>query len=522
MTNKKQTKKLSFIVLLIGVFMAALDNGIISAALTTINSSFGVSATAGTWGITLYTLGLAIMTPIVGKLSDRYGRKKLFLIEVITFTIGSLLVAISPNFGFFLFGRLVQSFGGGGIFIIASSHVISTFPKERQGSMLGLLGGMNGIASVIGPNIGSLLMDLTGSWHWLFLINVPIGILLVIGGFFYMEETRETVLSKIDYLGISLLSLSILTIMFAINNIGANDLLDSVWSFSVLGLLLIGIIIFIVLIFVEKNNQSKAVDSILPYHLLSKSTYSATMIMAFLSGVFIGSVIFIPSFAEQILGISAAKSGYWMTPLALASGIGAGGGGYFVDKQGPVRTLIIAGIIAIIGFGGLAFFVDTKVMFLIFSIIAGIGFGFLLGAPLTVLTANAAGNQKGSAIGTLSVARQIGLTISPTIFGAFIQRGFSTLGDRIPEKLSENGIDPADIPQDQLASISDKSYADIQDTINQIPVEQVRIALNEAFYAAAKQAYSPIYLTATISAILIIIIAFTFRNKFKKDENLTD
>src|SRR5699024_6932016 len=107
--------------------MAALDNGIISAALTTINSSFGVSATAGTWGITLYTLGLAIMTPIVGKLSDRYGRKKLFLIEVIIFTIGSLLVAISPNFGFFLFGRLVQSFGGGGIFIIASSHVISTF-----------------------------------------------------------------------------------------------------------------------------------------------------------------------------------------------------------------------------------------------------------------------------------------------------------------------------------------------------------------------------------------------------------
>src|SRR5699024_8995593 len=166
------------------------------------------------------------------------------------------------------------------------------------------------------------------------------------------------------------------------------------------------------------------------------------MIMAFLSGTFIGSVIFIPSFAEQILGIPAAKSGYWMTPLALASGIGAGGGGFFVDKQGPVRTLILSGIIAIIGFGGLALFVDTKMLFLIFSVIAGIGCGFVLGAPLTVLTANAAGSQKGSAIGTLSVARQIGLTISPTIFGAFIQRGFSSLGERIPEKLQEHGIDP--------------------------------------------------------------------------------
>src|SRR5699024_7792958 len=91
-----------FIVLLIVVFMAALDNGINSAALTTINASFDVSATSGTWGITLYTLGLAIATPIVGKLSDRYGRKKLFLIEIVIFTIGSLGVALSPNFTFFL------------------------------------------------------------------------------------------------------------------------------------------------------------------------------------------------------------------------------------------------------------------------------------------------------------------------------------------------------------------------------------------------------------------------------------
>src|SRR5699024_3646328 len=188
--EKKQSSvfQISFIVLLIGVFMAALDNGIISAALTTINSSFEVSATAGTWGITLYTLGLAITTPIVGKLSDRYGRKKLFLIEIAIFTIGSLGVALSPNFTFFLASRLIQSFGGGGIFIIASSHFISTFTKDKQGSMLGLLGGMNGIASVIGPNIGSFLMDVTGTWHWLFLINVPIGILLVIGGFFYLQE----------------------------------------------------------------------------------------------------------------------------------------------------------------------------------------------------------------------------------------------------------------------------------------------------------------------------------------------
>src|SRR5699024_10294459 len=106
----------------------------------------------------------------------------------------------------------------------------------------------------------------------------------------------------------------------------------------------------------KKNEENTKIDPFLPYQLLRKPTYAVTMIMALLSGTFIGSIIFIPSFAEQILSIPAAKSGYWMTPLAIASGIGAGGGGYFVDKKGPVKTLVASGIISIIGFGGLGFF----------------------------------------------------------------------------------------------------------------------------------------------------------------------
>src|SRR5699024_4475302 len=157
----------------------------------------------------------------------------------------------------------------------------------------------------------------------------------------------------------TLLSLSILTVMFAINNLGSGDLLNSLFTGSVLGLFILGIVIFTILIRVEKNNEADSdVDSILLYTSLSKSTSSVAMIMALLSGTFIGAIIFIPSFAEQVLNIPAEKSGYWMIPLALASGVGAGGGGYFVDKQGPVKTLIASGVIAIIGFMGLGLFVD--------------------------------------------------------------------------------------------------------------------------------------------------------------------
>lgn len=514
---KKKQLDIGFLVLLLGVFMAALDNGIISAALTTINSSFDVSATSGSWGITLYALGLAVATPIVGKLADRFGRKKLFLIEIAIFTIGSLGVALSPNFTFFLASRLFQSLGGGGIFIIASAHVLSTVKKDKQGSMLGLLGGMNGIASVIGPNIGSFLIDITGTWHWLFLINLPIGIVLIIVGIMVLEETKEEVMSRGDYLGITLLSFFILSVMFAVNNIGTGNILNSIFDWSVLGLLVLGVVLFAALLFVEKRNESRQVDSILPYSLLRKPTYSMTLVMGLLSGTFIGAVIFIPSFAEQILGISAAKSGYWMTPLALASGIGAGGGGYFVDKQGPVKTIAFAGVISIIGFGGLGYFVDTKLLFVIFSMIAGVGFGFVLGAPLTILTSNAAGKQKGSAIGTLSVSRQIGITISPTIFATFIQNGFSKIGKFIPEKLEAYGINPSDIPKDMMEEVSGGSYADIAEKINQIPVPEVRAALQEAFDAAAHAAYQPIYLFTSVMALIMIIIAVSFSKRFKED-----
>jgi len=518
--KQQKTMRVSYIVLLLGVFMAALDNGIISAALTTINGTFNVSATLGTWGITLYTLGMAVATPIVGKLSDRYGRKKLFLIELIIFTIGSLGVALSPNFAFFLGSRLFQSFGGGGLFIIASSHIISTVTKQKQGSMLGMLGAMNGIASVIGPNIGSFLIDITGNWHWLFLINVPIGILLVIFGWFALEETRIEVQSKIDYYGITLLSLSILAVMFAVNNLGSGETLTgSFLSIGVLGLLLLGIAVFAFLLMLEKRQEGGNVDPILPYTLLKKPTYAVTMLLALMSGTFIGAVIFIPSFAEQVIGIPAAKSGYWMTPLALASGIGAGGGGFFVDKRGPVQTLVLLGLIAMIGFGGLAFFTSTKLSFIVFTVIAGIGFGFALGAPLTVLTSNAAGKQKGTAIGTLSVARQIGLTISPTIFGAFIQQGFSKLGGIIPEKLMQNGINPSDMPEEAMHQIKGEGgYSNIQESIANIPDEDVQSALYQAFEEAAQLAYQPIYLFAAIMAVLLIGLALIFQKQFKKDE----
>src|SRR5699024_1982935 len=240
--QKRNSQKWSVALFTIGVFMAGLDNGIISAALTTIYDSFGVSPTWGAWSVTLYTLGVAISVPIIGKLSDNYGRKKLFLIEILLFGIGSLLVAISPNFAMLLAARFIQAIGGGGIFIIGSSHVLATIPKKQQGKILGLLGGMHGLSAVVGPNAGALILHITGTWQWMFLINIPIAIFLIVMAIAKMPETKEPSARALDLSGTIYLSLGIVAMMFGITNIDSSEFVASLASVTVLPYLLAGII----------------------------------------------------------------------------------------------------------------------------------------------------------------------------------------------------------------------------------------------------------------------------------------
>lgn len=240
--------------------------------------------------------------------------------------------------------------GGGGIFIIGSSHVLSTLPVEKQGKALGMLGGTNGIAAILGPNIGSMILDLTDNWHYLFLINVPIAVILVILGAIKIQETKDPSVKKLDFLGTLLLSISVFLIMLGITNLDGVDILESFMQMKVAGLIALGILSFIILLIYENRLEKRDGDPILPFQLLSQPSYLITLLIGAGSGALIAAMIFIPAFSQQVLGIAQENAGYWMTPLALASGIGAGLGGALVDKKGPVLAVFLSGMISAIGF----------------------------------------------------------------------------------------------------------------------------------------------------------------------------
>lgn len=523
MAEKNSTQTWAILLFSIGVFMAALDNGIISAALTTINSSFDVTPNWGAWGITLYTLGLAISVPIVGKLSDRYGRKRLFIVEIAIFGIGSLLVALSPNFTFYLIARFIQALGGGGIFIIGSSHILSTLPIEKQGKALGMLGGMNGIAAVLGPNLGSVLLDLTGSWHFLFLINVPIAIALVILGFLKLEETKDAATGKLDFLGTILISLSILGIMYGLTNIEGVNFFKSLLDLKVYGYVLAGIILLLVLLFHESRLEKRGGDPILPLRLLSKSSYLLTLLIGAFSGALLAGMIFIPAFSEQVLGIAQENAGYWMTPLALAAGMGAAMGGMFVDKKGPIFAVLLSGIISAIGFLLFPMWIEAKWQFIIASSVAGFGMGIILGAPLNILATEKLESDKGTALATLSLSRQIGMTIAPTIYAGFIARGFNQIPtifqNDFPKILQDNireaNISEAGLMEFQSLSAQVTSAGEIisQETMSQALtqiqdqelLEVIQTSVNQVTTVAAQDGYGGLFYSAVVIASLIII-----------------
>lgn len=502
MTDKRKTVALWIFTL--GVFMSALDNGIISAALTTINSSFDVTEIQGAWGITLYTLGMAITTPIVGKLADRYGRKKLFLVEISIFALGSLLVALSPSFIWFLAARIVQSIGGGGIFIIASSFVLTVYPKEKQGRLLGMLGAVNGIASVVGPNIGSLILNATNQWHWLFTINLPIAILLVIFGIKWIDETKNPETKPLDLLGSILLSFAIFSLMYALTNLEGAHLLTSLATPSVFLWLALSFLTFALLVKLEKSNQTKDVDSILNYDLLANKQFLLTLLMGLLSGMLIAIFVYIPSYVEHHLGVPANQAGVWMSGIGLASIVGAGMGGMLVDKLGAVKTVVVASLLSSLGFFSLAFFSHSLGWFLVCSSVTGLGFGMLMGAPLSVLASKAAGKEKGSALGMLSVSRQVGLTIAPIVYASLIQTGFNQLPSKLLQVSDTSAVQQV---------LENNTTENMLLALLKLPDASLKESLMTVFKEVAGQAYGHMFILSGCISVVILLAAFSLGKK---------
>ena len=445
-TKQKNSYVLIMILYLAGIFMGAIDTGIVTPARTIIQNDLGVSAQAGIWMITIYTLAYAASVPIMGKLADKFGRKYIYIVCIFLFGFGSFLCGLSSMVGGFpllIAARIVQAIGGGGIVPIATAEFGTTFPEEKRGLALGLVGGVYGIANVFGASAGSAILDIFGTNHWefIFFINIPISLFIVICGWLVLKNNRdEENNKKTDIFGIATLTIMVLSLLYGIKNLDFFEFTNSIKQTNVFPFLIIFVALIPVFIFAEK----KAEDPVISLSYFTNKNILITLILSLVSGFLMMGVIFVPQFSENCLKLSTGSGGYLVIFLGLFAGLGAPVSGKLIDKFGP--KVILAFGFASTGLGALfMIFVTTKhpsmLTVLVGLALAGLGMGFTMGTPVNyMMLADTDPKQSNSAIATLSLVRSIGTAIAPAIMVGFIANaGMSVQGNimkLLPQEIS--------------------------------------------------------------------------------------
>lgn len=439
-TKKDSRYILVMIIYLAGIFMGAIDTGIVTPARTVIQNNLGVNDQTGIWMITIYTLAYAVSIPIMGKLADKYGRKYIYLTSIFLFGIGSLFCGLSQDLGSFnllLVARVVQALGGGGILPVATAEFGTTFPDEKRGLALGLVGGVYGIANIFGASAGSAILDIfgTNNWQFIFYINIPITIFILIAGFTTLKNTKVPDTSKIDFSGIFILTIMILSLLYSLKNLDFFNISSTITNTNVLPFLITFLVLIPLFIFIEK----KAEDPVMNLNYFTDKNIILTLLISMLTGVIIMGMIFVPQFCENTMKIATGNGGYFVIILGLFAGVGAPLSGKLIDKFGAKLILGFGFLISIAGSLFLSIVATSHpstLTVVISLILIGVGVGFTMGTPLNyMMLSHTKESESNSALATLSLVRSLGTAVAPAIMVGFIAHAGSSIQDEIMKDL---------------------------------------------------------------------------------------
>jgi EmrB/QacA subfamily drug resistance transporter len=412
-TDDTKTRNRLLGVLFIGVLMAALDIAIVGPALPAIRSTFGIDDRATAWIFTIYVLLNLIGTPLMAKLSDLSGRRTIYLLDVGLFAAGSLLVAISPSFTVLLLGRAIQGLGAGGIFPVASAVIGDTFPPEKRGSALGLIGAVFGIAFLIGPIVGGVLLAF--GWQWLFIVNLPLAAVVMVLSARLVPASRPAVQRPFDWLGMLTLSVLLAALSYGLNQVDAANLARSLGSAGVWPFLLAALALIPALWLVERG----AADPILRTSLFAKRQIALTAALAAGAGLAEAAVVFLPALIVAAFGVKESTASYMLVPVVLAMAIGSPLSGRMLDSVGSRVVVVLGAALVAAGMLLVSLFATSLTMFYVAAVLFGLGLSILLGAALRYIMLNEApAGERASAQAILTIFTSVGQLVGGTMAGA--------------------------------------------------------------------------------------------------------
>jgi len=321
--------------IIVGMIMVILDSTVVNVAVPKLQEYFSTDLKTVQWAITGYTLALAAVIPLAGYMTDRFGSKQVFVATVGMFVLGSMLCSISQTSTQLIVFRIIQGLGGGMVAPIGMAMVFKLAPPERRGTIMGMLGIPMLLAPALGPILSGWLVEYV-SWHWIFLINLPVGIVGIILGVKYLPKSEKKSETHLDLLGMILAPIAFSMLAYGVNQGGGES-----WSSmgAILGLSVGGtaLVLFVIVELLHKH-------PLLELRVFRSSDFSRGIILSWVTqAALFGSMLFVPLYLQQIRQYTPLETGLILLPQALASGIGMPLGGRLFDKIGA-RPLVFVGL----------------------------------------------------------------------------------------------------------------------------------------------------------------------------------
>jgi len=457
--------------LLIGMFLAALDQTVVSTAIRTIADRLG-GLTAQAWVTTAYLITSTISTPLYGKLSDQYGRKPFYVFAIGVFVLGSVLCGIATNIYELAAYRAVQGIGAGGLLSLAFAIVGDLVPPRERGRYQAYFLAVFGTSSVLGPVIGgafagqTTLLGIDG-WRWIFFLNVPLGILAAVVVVKRLSLPRKTSSAPIDFVGAGLLTTTVVPVLLL-----AEKGHDFGWGSPLsLGLMALSALSLGAFVAVERRLGP---DAILPLRVFRSSVFSLTSVTALLVGVgMFGGLVMLPLYLQIVRGASPTAAGLQLTPLMLGIFLTSSVSGMFMKRTGRYKPLPVVGTatmcLALLLMRTLE--VDTPLwQAMIFMLLMGMGLGLSM-QTLVIAVQNALPPQDmGVATSSVTFFRSLGGTLGAAVSLAIL---FGSLAGNIQERARAAGLPQAVVDRFAVASSLDDSSV-----IRTLPAAVQRVVLD--------------------------------------------
>ncbi len=485
--------------LMIVMFLAAMDQTIVGTALPTIVGSLG-GAEHMAWIITAYTLAITVVMPIYGKFGDLIGRKRLFLGAIAIFLLGSALSGFATSMTQLIIFRAIQGIGGGGLMISSQAIMGDLIPPRVRGTYSAPIGGMFGIASVLGPIVGGWLTD-SISWRWTFWINLPLGIVAFLAVAATLRLPKHKLSAPVDWLGLLLMDLGAVTIVLAATWGGG----EYAWSSpTIIGLFAVGLLAWAFLGFVER----RATEPILPFTVLTNRTFVVATLSGMLTmGAMMGATIYLPTYLQMAYGYSATGSGLLLVPMTVGMITGGLLSGIIMSRTGRYRIFPILGpLIGAFSVYGLGRMTTSTPAWAIsgLCLIMGFGTGIFFQLLVTLVQNDVPHKYMGTATSGNNFFREIAVSLGASLIGTAFASGLTSHMEQEMTKLATSS-DPT-----VLGAISHAGGNMDFSNLTPAMVHELPEVFQEAIAGAYSQSLVPIFLAMVPIFLLTAVIGFFF------------